>query len=504
MKGKTMKKFVFSLVLSAILLVFSAACSESAHFICGSDLAEFSGKVFSDLTVSFDGCAPEDLPVRLENVTVTGEVRLISDVGDNRIRPVQFAGSRLNRFYVSGGFEIVLEKESSIAELILAPAPNGSGNISIKGMAENAAMPAYYRTGYLCEGQPEFEAYAGLDSETSVRLMDIEMFSGMAYVGKTVIHAAEHAAVSLENVWLHRVEIIPDEVPTDDFTVCTKGMTYVDLLDSGVSFSLHNLNAAHFRGILPACSPIASDYMRIGLMVLHSDGDLSVAMDNQYVDRLVFFGSGCRNSTLYLDDYNDSGKLSRIDRVSVYDGNAEFTAKTIPYAEFLIAPEIFSSERFGEYFGFVRNALMDRCGGLGAEADSLALCRNLSQFPEAGSAYWDRLESVKVWDRLSNYYHIPSVEKSNGRFAYLSNESDIPYFFVRAAYLDTVKFSTAYGTPDTEIPSYIREKSWLSANPAYGPGGLAGIAWNGGCSFNRNMTVGGITYCRCLENLKTK
>ena len=91
-----MKKFVFSLVLSAILLVFSAACSESAHFICGSDPAEFSGKVFSDLTVSFDGCAPEDPPVCLENVTVTGEVRLIPDVGDNRIRAVQFAGSRLN------------------------------------------------------------------------------------------------------------------------------------------------------------------------------------------------------------------------------------------------------------------------------------------------------------------------------------------------------------------------------------------------------------------------
>lgn len=506
-QGGTMKKTAYLFVLSMLVLIRSAVSADNGYFTCGSDAREFSGRTFEDLTIVLGGCGETGTEdpgiIRFENITAAGEVRILDSGGAKTSAEVMFSGSRLNKVSVecspSRSCVISLDGESTIGELYLYPAGTDRGSITVNGTAGNTDLPDFYRQGYLCEGQKEFEAYDGLDTETAFRMKDLEVFSDMGYIGDTVIRAAEGASVAFENVWLHRVKIVTEGMDTArGFSVSTKGMTYIDLLDSGISFSLHNLNERHFPGDIPLCSAIASDYMRIGLMYLHSDGDLSVDMDNQYVDRLVFFGNGCENSTLFLNDRMESGLVSQIDKVSVYDASAEFYAKKIPYAEFLIAPDNFTPEDFYSYFGTVREALRTGCEGLPEDS---ALCRNISQFPEEGSAYWDRMESAKVWGRLSGYVQIPSEDGPDGRPYYSRKEPDIPYFYTRAAYIDTVKFSSAYGVPENEIPSYIAGKGWASLNPTFGPDGLAGIAWNGGCSYNHEMTVGGITYRSCLEDL---
>ena len=507
---KTAYLFVLTmlvLILTMLVLIRSAVSADNGYFTCGSDAREFSGKTFEDLNVVLGGCdgpeTGENGKVRFENITITGEVRLLDKGSSKSSADVMFSGSRLNKVHAecshSRNCTIGLDGNSTIEELYLYPAEKSKGSITVNGTDESAGLPAFYSIGYLCANSEDFAAYDGLDTETDFRMKDLEVFTDMGYIGNTVIRTAEGASVSFENIWLHRVKIVSEEdnIP-EGFTVSTKGMTYIDLLDSGISFSLHNLNERHFPEDIPLCSAIASDYMRIGLMYLHSDGDLTVDMDNQYVDRLVYFGNGCENSTLYLNDRLDSGLVSQIDKVTVYDGSAEFYAKKIPYAEFLTAPENFTAEDFYKYFGIVREALKNKCENLPEDS---ALCRNTSQFPEEGSAYWDRMESAKVWSRLSNYVHIPSEDGPDGRPHYCRKEQDIPYFYTHAANIDTVKFSSAYGVPENDIPSYIMEKGWASLNPTFGSDGLAGIAWNGGCSYNHEMTVGGITYRTCLEDL---
>lgn len=506
-QGGTMKKTAYLFVLSMLVVIRSAVSADNAYFTCGSDAGEFSGRTFEDLTIVLSGCdgtAPGNTSaVRFNNITATGEVHVMDGEGYEPSAYVIFSGSSLNIVSVecsqTRNCTIGLDGSSSIAELYLFPAENTEGNITVTGTDERADLPVFYQYGHLCANLNEFAVYDNIDSETDFRMKDLEVFSDMGYIGNTVINAADGATVTLENVWLHRVGIISDDEDFPErFTLSTKGMTYIDLLDSGISFGLHNLNERHFPGEIPLCSAIASDYMHIGLMYLHSDGDLTVDMDNQYVDRLVFFGNGCENSTLFLKDRLDSGLVSQIDKISVYDASAEFYAKKIPYAEFLIAPDSFTPEDFYSYFGSVRKALKTGCEGLPVDS---ALCRNVSQFPEEGSAYWDRMESAKVWGRLSNYLHIPSEDGPDGRPHYYRKEQDIPYFYTHAAYIDTVKFSSAYGVPEKDIPSYIAGRGWSSLNPTFGPDDLAGIAWNGGCSYNHDMTVGGITYRSCLEDL---
>ena len=86
-------------------------------------------------------------------------------------------------------------------------------------------------------------------------------------------------------------------------------------------------------------------------------------------------------------------------------------------------------------------------------------------------------------------------------YVYTRIEPDIPYFYTRAAFIDTVKYSSAYSVPENSVPAYITGKGWSSLNPTLNVDKTVGITWNGGCSYNHDMTVGGITYRYCLDNL---
>ncbi len=113
------------------------------------------------------------------------------------------------------------------------------------------------------------------------------------------------------------------------------------------------------------------------------------------------------------------------------------------------------------------------------------------------------MESAKVWIRLSGYVHIPSQNTGDPArpYAYVRNEPDIPYFYTRAAFIDTVKYSSAYSVPENSVPAYITGKGWSSLNPTLNADKTVGITWNGGCSYNHDMTVGGVTYKNCMEDL---
>ena len=492
-----MKKIAYLFVLSVFLLISSAAYADDGYSACGSDITEFSGKAFENLVIDLQGC--KTAPV-FDDLTVTDILKITGNAS------VRFISSSVNRLLAdcadAEGCEIGLDESTSIETLELYPEEKGT--ITVNGTTGKGTLPAFYSTGYLCEGQPEFSRYAGAESELDFRLKDLEVFSDMGYVGETVIHAAGNASVTFDNVWLHRVRIVSEgNKEPDHFRINTRRMAYIDLLDSGFSFELHNLNARHFSGDIPLCSPIASDYMRIGLMLLHSDHDLTVSMDNQYADNLVFFGGGCENSTLFLTDLNDSSEVSLIGRVQIYDANAEFYVKKIPHAEFLVAPDDFSMDDFYGYFESVRETLMNHCADFPDLIDQPGMCWDISALPDASSEYWNRMESAKVWSRLSGYVHIPVEETGdNSRpYAYTISEPDIPYFYTRAAFIDTVKYSSVYSVPENSVPAYITGKGWSSLNPTLNADKTVGITWNGGCSYNHDMTVGGIVYRNCLENL---
>ncbi len=494
-----MKKIAYLFVMSVFLLFSSSAYSEDGYFDCGSDTSEFSGKTFENLVIDLQGC--KTAPV-FDGLTVTGSLQMTANAS------VQFSNSSINRLLTdcsdAEGCGIGLDETTSIDILELYPGVKSAGTITVNGTAGKDTLPAFYSSGYLCEGQQEFSLYDGAESELDFRLKDLDVFSDMGYIGETVIYAAENATVTFDNVWLHRVKILYEgNKDPDHFRINTKGMTYIDLLDSGISFEMHNLNGRHFSGEIPLCSPIASDYMRIGLMLLHSDRDLTVSMDNQYADSLVFFGGGCENSTLILTDLNDSSEVSVIGRAQIYDANAEFYVKKIPYSEFLVAPDGFSMDSFYGYFDSVRDALMDHCADYPDMVDQPGMCWDISALPESSSEYWTRMESAKVWSRLSGYVHIPAKETGDTArpYAYTISEPDIPYFYTRAAFIDTVKYSSAYSVPENSVPSYITGKSWSSLNPTLNADKTVGITWNGGCSYNHDMTVGGIVYRNCLENL---
>ena len=492
-----MKKIAYLFVMSILLLIRSAVYSEDGYFTCGSDISEFSGKNFGILAADLREC--QTAPV-FDGLSVTDTMEISGNAS------VRFSSSSIQNLSVdcfgTQECEIGLDESTSIESLELYPGENGT--ITVNGTSGKENLPAFYSTGYLCEEQPEFSLYADAGSEIDFRMKDLEVFSDMGYIEETIIHAADNASFTFENVWLHRIKVVSDtDKEPEHFRINTRGMTYIDLLDSGISLELHNLNDRHFSGDIPLCSPIASDYMRIGLMLLHSGHDLTVAMDNQYVDSLVFFGGGCENSTLFLTDLNDSSEVSLIDRAVIYDANAEFYVKKIPYAEFLVAPDNFSMEDFYGYFESVRDALMNHCADFPDLLNQPGMCWDISALPESSSEYWNRMESSKVWSRLSGYVHIPTQDTGDAArpYAYVKTEPDIPYFYTRAAFIDTVKYSSAYSVPESSVPAYITGKGWSSLNPTLNADKTVGITWNGGCSYNHDMTVGGIIYRNCLEDL---
>ncbi len=492
-----MKKIACLFVMSILALISSTAYADDGYFTCGSDVTGFTGKAFENLVIDLRDCHNS---FAFDGLTVSDSVKITGNSS------VSFKNSGINTLSIectnTQGCEIGLDESTSVEVLELHTRENST--ITVNGTAGKENLPAYYSVGYLCEGQKEFSLYADSESEIDFRMKDLEAFSDMSFVGETIVHAVDNASVIFENMWLHRVKIVSDQDKDPGyFRFSTKGMTYIDLLDSGLSFELHNLNDRHFSGDIPLCSPVASDYMRIGLMLLHSDHDLTVAMDNQYADSLVFFGGGCENSTLFLTDLNDSSQVSLIERALIYDANAEFYVKKIPHAEFLVAPDDFSMDDFYGYFESVRGALMDHCADFLDLIDQPGMCWDISALPEPSSEYWNRMESAKVWSRLSGYVHIPSqnTEDPDRPYAYTRSESDIPYFYTRAAFIDTVKYSSAYSVPENSVPAYIAGKGWTSLNPTLNTDKTVGITWNGGCSYNHDMTVGGIIYRNCLENL---
>ena len=490
-----MKKIAYLFVMSILMLISTAVYANDGYFTCGSDITEFSGKTFENLVVDLHECQTDTV---FDGLTVMDTMKITGSVS------VRFRSSRINRLSVRD-CGIRLDAGTSVGLLEIYPEGNAAQPIIVNGTEGKTSLPAFYSVGYLCEGQPDFSVYMNAESDIDFRMKDLEVFSDMAFIEETIIHAAENAAVTFDNVWLHHVKVMSDQDSSPEhFRLNTRGMTYIDFLDSGISFELHNLNDRHFSGDIPLCSPIASDYMRIGLMLLHSDHDLMVSMDNQYADNLVFFGGGCENSTLFLTDLNDSSEVSLIDHAIIYDANAEFYVKKIPDAEFLVAPEGFSMEVFYKYFEFVKESLMDHCADFPDMIDQPGMCWNISALPEFSSEYWNRMESSKVWSRLSGYVHIPTQNTGDPArpYVYTRNEAEIPYFYTRAAFIDTVKYSSAYSVPEDQVPTYVTDKGWSSLNPTLNADKTVGITWNGGCSYNHDMTVGGITYRNCINDLE--
>ena len=479
------------------MLITSSIFAADGYFGSGSNPEDFYGKVFDDLYIN-PGDHAED--IRFDNVTVIGNV-IYNDIGSSG-HSVSFSDSRLNRvkFPCSDRHHCKLQLDGStlLNELDLYPSGNNPGMITIDGhVADASNMHDFYRTGYLCEGQPEFAAYAVADTSIDYQLQDLETFDALGKIDTVRIHAANDAAVTFDNVWLHRAFILADnDRSLRNFTINTSGFAFIDLLDSGVSFGLHNLDPQH----LPYkhgrhCSYIAGDQMNIGLLLLHSDVDLTVSMDRQYIDYVVFFGFGCNRSTLTLDAYAGSSQVSDIYQVHVYDANAEFYNKSIQGVYFLIAPDEAPYERFYQFFDQAEDLLRNR-------QRDFADPEMLPYLPDADSAYWDRIDAALVWSQLMPYYNItPAGPAQNGAgHVYTRQEVNVPYIYYNAAYIDKVRVLNAYGASDGFLPDYIQQKNWTSPNP-FMTGSTMRLCENGGCGFNHNMSLGTVSFGTSLRDL---
>ena len=448
---------------------------------------------------------PEDHAenIRFDNVTVTGNV-IYNDIGSIS-HTIIFSGSRLNRvqFPCSDGHHCILRVDgsTSLNELDLYPSGNNPGMITVNGLTADAVdLPVFYSTGFLCEGQPEFAAYAGADTSIDYQLQDLETFADLGKIDTVRIHAVDDASVTFDNVWLHRAFILDDnDRSLRNFTINTSGFAFIDLLDSGISFGLHNLDPQH----LPYkhgrhCSYIAGDQTNIGLLLLHSDVDLTVSMDRQYIDYVVFFGSGCDHSTLTLDAYAGSSQVSDIYQVHVYDANAEFYNKSIQGVYFLITPAEAPYSAFYGYFDRAEDLLR------GHRSD---FCdpEILPYLPDKDSAYWDRIDAALVWSQLMPYYNItPAGPAQNGAgHVYARQEVNVPYIYYHAAYIDKVRVLNAYGASDGFLPDYIQQKNWASPNP-FMTGSTMRLCENGGCGFNHNMSLGTVSFKTSLFDIPMK
>ena len=483
-----------------LMLFTSSIFAADVYFGSGSNPEDFYGKVFDDLYITPGDCGEE---IRFDNVIVTGNV-IYNDTSSSG-HTVTFSGSRLNRiqFPCSDGHhcKLQLDGSTSLNELDLYPSGNHPGMITVNGlMADAPDMHDFYRAGYLCEGQLEFQAYTGADTSIDYQLQDLETFADLGMIDTVRIYAADDSAVTFDNVWIHRAFILADKDHTlQNFTVNTSGFAFIDLLDSGISFGLHNLNLQH----LPHnhgrhCSYIAGDQMNIGLLLLHADGDLTVSMDRQYIDYVVFFGRGCGHSTLTLDAYAGSSQVSDIYQVHVYDANAEFYNKTIQGVYFLITPDEAPYERFLEYFDLAEDLLWNR-------RSDFTNPELLPYLPNTDSAYWNRIDAALVWSQLMPYYNLtPAGLAADGvSTVYGRSEPNVPYIYYHAAYIDKVRVLNAYGSSDGQLPDYIKQKNWSSPNP-FVTGSTVRLCENGGCGFNHNMSLGTVSFQTSIKDLSIK
>ena len=479
------------------MLITSSIFAADGYFGSGSNPEDFNGNVFDDLYITPDGHTED---IRFHNVTVTRDV-IYNDIGSSG-HSVSFSDSRLNRvqFPCSDGHHCILQLDgsTSLNELDLYPSGNNPGMITVNGLTADAVdLPVFYSTGYLCEGQPEFAAYAVADTSIDYQLQDLETFDALGKIDTIRIHAANDTAVTFDNVWLHRAFILDDnDRSLRNFTINTSGFAFIDLLDSGISFGLHNLNPQH----LPYkhgrhCSYIAGDQTNIGLLLLHSDADLTVSMDRQYIDYVVFFGSGCDHSTLTLDAYAGSSQVSDIYQVHVYDANADFYNKTIQGVYFLIAPDEALYERFYQFFDRAEDLLRKR-------RSAFADPEMLPYLPDADSTYWDWIDAALVWSQLMPYYNITPARMAADSVStvYSRSESNVPYIYYHAAYIVKVRVLNAYGSTDGQLPDYIKQKNWASPNP-FMTGTTVRLCENGGCSFNHDMSLGTVSFETSLRDL---
>ena len=474
-----------------LMSLTTAARAKDGYYSCDSDPADFNDSVFEDLTIDFGACNGNT--AMLVNITVTGDVHLTGG-------SVSFSGSDLNRVQLdcpSGSHCVIgLDGETGLKELELYP---GSGSsITINGLMQaDDLLPSFYSKGYLCEGQPEFAAYAGADTSIDYQLQDLETFADLGKIDMVRIHAVDDASVTFDNVLLHRVFIQSDDSRSPlNFTVNTAGFAFIDLLDSGISFGLHNLNLQH----LPQnhgrhCSYIAGDQMNIGLLLLHSDADLTVSMDRQYIDYVVFFGAGCDHSTLTLDAYAGSSQVSDVYQIHVYDANAEFYNKSIQGVYFLIAPDEAPYERFYQFFDHAEDLLINHRSDF---TDS----EMLRYLPDADSDYWDQIDAALVWSQLMPYYNIkPAGSAADGiSMVYNRSEPDVTYIYYHATYIDKVRVLNAYGSSDGMIPDYIKQKNWTSPNP-FMTGSTVRLCENGGCGFNHQMSLGTVSFDTSIRDI---
>ncbi len=480
-----------------LMLFTSSIFAADGYFGSGSNPEDFYGKVFDDLYIN-PGDHAED--IRFDNVTVIGNV-IYNDIGSSG-HSVSFSDSRLNRvkFPCSDGHHCILKLDGStlLYEMDLYPSGNNPGMITVKGLTADAVdLPVFYSTGFLCEGQPEFAAYADAEISIDYQMRDLETFADLGKIDTVCIHAANDAAVTFDNVWLHRAFILADnDRSLRNFTINTSGFAFIDLLDSGISFGLHNLDQQH----LPHnhgrhCSYIAGDQTNIGLLLLHSDVDLTVSMDRQYIDYVVFFGFGCNRSTLMLDVYSGSSQVSDIYQVHVYDANAEFYNKSIQGVYFLIAPDEAPYEWFYQFFDRAESLLRNH-------RSDFADPEMLPYLPDTDSAYWDRIDAALVWSQLMPYYILkPTGLAADGvSNVYDRSESNVPYIYYHAAFIDKVRVLNAYGSTDGQLPDYIKQKNWASPNP-FMTGTTVRLCENGGCGFNHNMSLGTVSFPTSLQDL---
>ena len=481
--------FVFSMLITSSIL------ATDGYFGYGSAPTDFNAKLFDNLYITPGDYAEE---VRFDNVTVTGDV--VYNDTDSSGHTITFSGSRLNRVqfpcFDEHHCELRLDGSTLLKELDLYPSGNNAGMITVDGLIADAAeMPDFFNMGYLCEGQPEFQAYTGADTSINYQLQDLETFDTLGKIDTVRIFAVDDAAVTFDNVWLRRAFIQADDSRSPrNFTVNTAGFAFIDLLDSGISFGLHNLDPQH----LPHnhgrhCSYIAGDQVNIGLLLLHSDADLMVSMDRQYIDYVVFFGSGCDHSTLTLDAYAGSAQVSDIYQVHVYDANAEFYNKTIQGVYFLIAPDKAPYERFYQYFDQAEDLLRNRRSDF---TDS----EMLPYLPDVDSDYWDRIDTALVWSQLMPYFNITLAGSTANGIIYDRSEPNVPYIYYHAAYIDKVRVLNAYGSSDGIIPDYIKQKDWFSLNP-FMTGSTVRLYENGGCGFNHNISLGTVSFSMSLHDL---
>ena len=486
-----MKKTAICFCIFLLMSLTSAVYAVDGLYSCDSDPADFNGTVFDNLT--FDTSACDGSTATLEDIIVTGEMIVIGG-------SIFFAGSDLNRVHLNcpagSHCEIGLDGDTGLKELELYP---GVGSlVTVSGLIHtDVPTPSFYIKGYLCEGQPEFAAYADAEINIDYQLRDLETFAALGKIDTIRIHADDDAAVTFDNVWLHQAFILANHGRSPwNFTINTTGFAFIDLLDSGISFGLHNLDPQHLpQNHSLHCSYIAGDQMNIGLLLLHSDADLSVSMDRQYIDYVVFFGNGCDRSTLTLDAYAGSSQVSDIYQIHVYDANAELYNKSIQGVYFLIEPDEAPYDRFYQFFDQVEDLLRNH-------RSDFTNSEMLPYLPDTDSAYWDRIDAALVWSQLMPYYNINSAGMAADGISmvYDHSEPNVPYIYYHAAYIVKVRVLNAYGSTDGQLPDYIKQKNWASPNP-FMTGNTVHLCENGGCSFNHNMSLGTVSFPTSLWDL---